>query len=77
MLYVLSCCCLLAATAEARKRTKEAADQVHSYGAAAQWLLKMLPPGGRAAKARRTLGRMAETLNYGSLAATYPGVGNC
>ena len=75
-LHVSSRCCFLAATAEARKRTKEAADQVHSYSAAAQWLLKMLPPGGRASKALRTLGRMAENLNYGSPAANYPGMGD-
>lgn len=53
---------------------QEAADKVHSHDAAAQLLLKLLPPGGRASKARGTLGRMAGTLAYGSPATNYPGM---
>lgn len=54
---------------QARKRMKDAAQQVLSYGSAAQQLLKLLPRGGRGSKTRRTVGRIAETLNFGILAA--------
>lgn len=54
---------------QARTRTKRAADRVLNYGEAAQALMRLLPPGGRATKARRTVGRLAETLTYGGLVA--------
>ena len=52
---------------QVRKRTRANAEQVLEFGRAAQMLMKLLPPGGRASKSRRTVGRLAESLNYGAL----------
>lgn len=43
---------LFAIASEARKRTRDNADAVLSYGSAAQAILRLLPAGGRASKAR-------------------------
>ena len=51
-----------------RKRTRDSCSRVVQYGDAASLLAKLCPRGGRAAKQRRTVGRLAEVLAVSSLA---------
>ena len=51
-----------------RKRTRDSCSRVVQYGDAASLLAKLCPRGGRAAKQRRTVGRLAEVLAVSALA---------
>lgn len=55
-----------------RKRTRENCSRVVQYGDAASLLAKLCPRGGRAAKQRRTVGRLAEVLCVSTRIAAQP-----